>query len=69
MKKPIIPSEIIEEIGLKEPISMKKTVALIYDSKQYSIKIPAGIIEEIKWKAGDKIEIEIEGAELKLRKD
>lgn len=69
MKQPLIPPEIIEDIGLKEPISIKKTVTLIYDSKQYSIKIPAGIIEEIEWKAGDKIEIEIEGDWLKLRKD
>ncbi len=70
-EKPRVPPEIIEEIGLKEPESIKKTVTLIQDTKhtkQFSIKIPAGIIEEVKWKAGDKIDIEIETDGLKLRK-
>lgn len=63
-----MPAEIIEEIGLKEPASLKKTTPLLYDSKQYSIKIPTGIIEEVNWDAGDKIDIEIESDGLKLRK-
>lgn len=68
MKQPRVPAEIIEEIGLKEPISLKKTAPLLYDTKQYSIKIPAGIIEEVNWSAGDTIDIEIESDGLKLRK-
>lgn len=71
MNKPRIPAEIFEKIGLKEPESIKKTVTLIQDvkhTKQFSIKIPAGIIEEVKWNAGDKIDIEIENDGLKLRK-
>ncbi len=68
MKKPRVPAEIIEEIGLKEPMSLKKTAPLLYDTKQYSIKIPAGIIEEVNWAAGDKIDFEIEGDGLKLRR-
>lgn len=67
-EKPRVPPEIVEEIGLKEPVSIKKTATLIHDTKQFSIKIPAGIIEEIRWKAGDKIEFEIENERLKLRK-
>ena len=62
MKKPVIPSEIIEEIELKEPKSLKKTATLIQDTKhtkQYSIKFTVEIIESVKWVAGDKIEIEI----------
>jgi hypothetical protein len=74
MGKPVVPADIIDEIELKEPISIKKTATLIRDIKkhthttQYSIKFPTGIIEEIMWNAGDKIEIEIENDYLKLRK-
>lgn len=69
MKKPRIPPEILEEIGLQKPSAMKKTVTLIQDSKhtkQFSIKFPVGMIEEVGWNAGDKIEILIENDELKL---
>lgn len=71
MEKPIIPLEIIKEIELQKPVSLKKTVTLIQDkkrTKQYSIKIPRVIIEEVQWVAGDKIDIEIEDIGLKLRK-
>lgn len=71
MAKPRVPAEIIEEIELQEPKSIKKTATLLQDvkhTKQFSIKFPAGIIEEIKWKAGDKINIEIEEDGLKLRR-
>ncbi len=70
-EKPRIPPEIIEEIELHEPESIKKTATLIQDTKhtkQFSIKIPNVIIEEIKWKAGDKIEFVIENEGLKLQK-
>jgi hypothetical protein len=71
MGKPVVPSDIIDEIGLREPAPIKKTATLIQDikhTKQFSIKFPTGIIEEIQWAAGDKIEIEIETGGLKLRK-
>lgn len=71
MAMPKIPPEIIEEIELQEPKSIKKTATLLQDvkhTKQFSIKFPAGIIEVIKWKVGDKICIEIEGDGLKLRR-
>ncbi|NJD53872.1 MAG: hypothetical protein FIB07_13510 [Candidatus Methanoperedens sp.] len=69
-EKPRIPPEILAEIRLKEPVSIKKNVTLLYDAtaRQFSIKIPTGIIEEAKWKAGDKIDIEIDDEGLKLRK-
>jgi hypothetical protein len=72
MAKPKIPSEIIEEIELQEPKSIKKRAILLQDdkhTKQFSIKFPVGIIDEIKWKKGDKISIEIEEDGLKLRRD
>ncbi len=71
MAKPKVPSEIIEEIELQEPKPFKKTATLLQDvkhTKQFSIKFPAGIIELIKWKVGDKISIEIEEDGLKLRR-
>jgi antitoxin component of MazEF toxin-antitoxin module len=67
-----IPKDVVEEIGLKEPTSLKKAVKLIYDAKhtkQYTLRIPAGFIEKVKWKAGDMIEIELENGSLKLRKE
>lgn len=67
-----IPDDIVEEIGLKKPTSLKKTVKLIYDAKhtkQYTLRIPAGFIEKVNWEAGDMIEIEIENGSLKLRKE
>lgn len=70
MTTPKIPKEIIEEIKLGEPMAIKKTVTLIQDTKhtkQFSIKLPIDIIEKIKWKAGDKIEIEIDNTMLKLK--
>ncbi len=67
-EKPKVPPEILEEIGLKEPVSIKKTATLLHDGKQFSIKIPAGIIEEIGWDAGDKVEVEIESDGLKIKK-
>jgi len=57
-----IPDDIMDEIELKEPESLIKTVKLIHDAKhtkQYSVKIPTMFIEEIGWQAGDNIEIEI----------
>jgi hypothetical protein len=71
MKRPVVPSEIIEEIGLREPKTLKKTATLIQDTKhtnQYSIKISTDLIESVNWIAGDKIEIKIENDELILRK-
>ncbi|MFZ2412250.1 MAG: hypothetical protein WAW23_11815 [Candidatus Methanoperedens sp.] len=71
MAKPKVPAEIVEEIELQEPKSIKKTATLLQDvkhTKQFSIKFPAGIIDEIKWKMGDKISIEIEEDGLKLRR-
>jgi len=71
MRKPVVPPEVIEEIGLKEPKTLKKTVTLIQDTKhtkQYSIKFPVDIIESVNWIAGDKIEITIENDGLNLRK-
>ena len=71
MKKPRIPPEILEEISLQKPSTMKKVVTLIQDTKhtkQFSIKFPVGMIEEIGWNAGDKIEILIENDGLKLHK-
>lgn len=71
MEKPVIPPEILDEIGLKEPKAIKRTATLIQDkkhTKQFSIKFPAGTIEEIGWEAGDKIEIRIESDGLKLQK-
>ncbi len=67
-----IPKDVVEEIGAKEPTSLKKTVKLIYDSKhtkQYTLRIHAGFIEKVNWKAGDMIEIELENGSLKLRKE
>jgi antitoxin component of MazEF toxin-antitoxin module len=67
-----IPKDVVEEIGLKEPASLKKSVKLIYDAKhtkQYTLRIPAGFIEKVDWKAGDMIEIELENGSLKLRKE
>jgi len=69
MNRPVIPSEIIEEIGLKEPKPISKIATLIQDkkhTKQFSIKFPTGIIEELEWGAGDKIEMKIENDGLKL---
>lgn len=66
-----IPDEIISEIELQEPESLKKIVTLIQDVKhtnQFSIKIPASIIDEIDWNGGDKISIEIENGNLVLKK-
>lgn len=66
-----IPDEIMEEIELQEPESLKKVVTLIQDVKhtnQFSIKIPASIIDEIDWNGGDKISIEIENNKLVLKK-
>lgn len=63
-----IPEDIIQEIGLNEPKSLKKTVKLIHDGKQYSMKIPAILIEETEWKSGDTIEITIKNESLKLTK-
>jgi hypothetical protein len=71
MGKPVVPSDIIDEIGLKEPTQIRKIATLIQDTKhtkQFSIKFPLGIIEETGWVAGDKIEIGIESDGLKLRK-
>ena len=71
MAMPKVPPEIIEEIELQEPISIKKIATLLQDvkhTKQFSIKFPAGIIDEIKWKVGDKISIEIEEDGLKVRR-
>lgn len=71
MGKPVVPPEILEEIGLSEPKTIVKTATLIQDKKhtmQFSIKIPAGIIEEIGWAAGDQIEIRVEIDGLKLQK-
>lgn len=67
-----IPDDIVEEIGLKEPTALKKTVKLIYDSKhtkQYTLRIPTGFIEKVNWGAGDMIGIEIENGSLKLTKE
>jgi antitoxin component of MazEF toxin-antitoxin module len=67
-----IPDEIVEEIGLKKPTALKKTVKLIYDAKhtkQYTLRIPAGFIEKVNWEGGDMIGIEIENGSLKLRKE
>lgn len=72
MEKPKIPPEILKEIGLQEPRTIQKSATLIQDmkhTKQFSIKFPAGIIEEIGWKAGDKIEIVIENGGLKLHRN
>lgn len=63
-----IPKDIIQGIGLSEPKSLKRAVKLIYDGKQYSIKIPAILIEEIEWQAGDNIEITIKNEYLKFTK-
>jgi hypothetical protein len=71
MKKPRIPPEILEEIGLQKPSKIQRVATLIQDTKhtkQFSIKFPAGTIEEIGWNAGDKIEILIEDDGLKLHK-
>jgi len=65
-----IPEDIIQEIGLSEPKSLKKSIKLIHDGVQYSIKIPTILIEEMEWQQGDDIEITIENESLKLtRKD
>lgn len=66
-----IPDEIMEEIELKEPESLRKVATLIQDTKhtnQFSIKIPASIIDEIDWNGGDRISIEIEDGKLVLKK-
>ena len=63
-----IPEDIIREIGLNEPKSLKKTVKLIHDGKQYSMKIPTILIEEMEWQPGDTIEITIQNESLKLTK-
>jgi bifunctional DNA-binding transcriptional regulator/antitoxin component of YhaV-PrlF toxin-antitoxin module len=70
-ERPVIPPEILEEIGLREPKAIKRIATLIQDkkhTKQFSLKFPAGTIEEIGWEAGDKIEIKIESDGLKLQK-
>jgi hypothetical protein len=36
--------------------------------KRISIKFLTGVIEQLRWTAGDKVEIEIESEGLKLRK-
>ena len=63
-----IPEDIIQEIGLNEAKSLKKTVKLIHDGKQYSMKIPTILIEEMEWQPGDTIEITIQNESLKLTK-
>jgi hypothetical protein len=71
MKKPVVPSNIMTEIGLKEPAQIRKTAPLIQDTKhtkQFSIKFPLGVIEETGWIAGNKIEFEIKSDGLMLRK-
>jgi len=71
MGKPEIPPEILEEIGLKEPAPIRRSATLLQDkkyTKQFSIKFPAGLIEELGWEAGDKIEMRIESDGLKLLK-
>lgn len=70
MARARVPSEIIEEIELQEPESIKKTTTLLQNKQtsQYSIKFPAGIIDEVKWEKGDKISIEIEEDGLKLKR-
>ena len=63
-----IPVDIIQEIGLSEPKSLKKTVKLIHDGKQFSIKVPTLLIEEMEWQPGHNIEITIKNESLKLTK-
>ena len=63
-----IPEDIIQEIGLSEPKSLKNTAKLIYDSTQYSIKIHVILIEEMEWQPGDNIQITIKTESLKLIK-
>jgi len=63
-----IPEDIIQEIGLSEPKSLKKIVKLIHDGNQFSIKIPIVLIEEVEWQPGDNIEITIKNESLKLTK-
>lgn len=69
-KKPEVPSEVIEEIKLKEkPEPVKGNTSFLYDKKQFSVKIPAAIITELDWKAHEKIEVTIESADvLRLRR-
>ena len=67
-----IPDDIVEEVGLKEPTSLKKSVKLIYDAKhtkQYTIRIPPGFIEKVDWEGGDMIQIELDDKGLKLTRD
>lgn len=66
-----IPTDILGEIGLKSAKKIQKTVTLIQDvkhTKQYSVKIPVEYIEDIGWKAGDKLSIEVETDSLKFTK-
>lgn len=66
-----IPEDILGEIGLKSAEKIQKTVTLIQDvkhTKQYSVKIPVEYIEDVGWKAGDKLSIEVETDSLKFTK-
>ena len=65
-----IPKSIIDEIKLSEPKPLTKTATLIQDTKytkQFSLKIPISIIEEVGWKAGSRIAVQVDGNCLKLK--
>ena len=66
-----IPNDIIDEIGLNNAKKLLKTVTLIQDIKhtgQFSVKIPLEFIENVGWKAGYKLSIEVETDSLKFTK-
>ncbi|MDE1865750.1 MAG: hypothetical protein KGH94_03910 [Candidatus Micrarchaeota archaeon] len=66
-----MPDWVIAQINVGEVQSLKEDATLIQDksfNKQFSIKMPKRMMKRMGWQAGDKIEISMEGKELKLKK-
>jgi hypothetical protein len=59
-----IPEEIVEELKLAEPKRYSVGVKLLFDSKQYSMKIPARVSADFELHPTDKFELTIENADV-----
>lgn len=62
-----VPPQVIEKISLKEPQQEKRTIKVIFDKKQFSVKLPRKIAIELGLKKGDTFEAVVEDGTLKLR--
>ncbi len=68
-EKPKIPEEVVKEIGLSDTQkTLKLTVKVSHDGKQFSIKIPKRVALGLGLKKDSKFEISIEGKNMTLRR-